>query len=139
MIRKGLTINRCEMSGLDYTVERPFRTNTETTRRQKYERIRAFRHLEKILKIHNSTKTDADILDSQIICHPVGVSQHYSGDPGERTVYKPSELQHLSINSTREETRNPCTTYVAVLKQQDFVVKNSQSYASNSICEMVNP
>ena len=74
MLRQEVTINECRFGPVDYSVERPFATDNDRSRNQKEKRVNAFRKLEKILGIHDSLKSEKEMLDRNIIIHPSGGS-----------------------------------------------------------------
>ena len=122
MLREGVTINECRFGPVDYSVERPFATDNDQSRNQKGKRVNAFRKLEKKLGIHDSLKSEKEILDRNIIVHPVGVSQMYYGMDDDRAVYKPSELSNMDWHCTRENYHKGCAAYIIVLKQGEFIM-----------------
>ena len=116
LLRQAVTINGCRFGTVDYSVERPFATDNDESRSQKEKRVKAFRKLEKILGIHNSLKSEKEILDKKIIVHPAGVSQMYNGMGDDRVVYKPSEQSNLDWHCTRENYHKGCAAFIFVLK-----------------------
>ena len=138
MLRPGITIKECKLGPVDYSVERPFATDNERSRNQKQKRVNAFRKVEHLLGIHDSTKSNGDILKSNVIVHPFGVQQMQNDMMDNRTVYHPSELSMVEWHCTRENYRTGCASYQGVLKQGSFVIENSATYSTGSICKFVN-